>query len=74
LRELHYLRWKVAYDLNGRWEVYRHDGQQPWYVGAADTHEAAQRIMESDRRYWLQQPDVIESRGPQSYAIPGVWS
>jgi len=73
VREL-YLRWKVAYDLEGRWEVYRHDGRQPWYVGSADTGWDAWEIMEYDRAYWLLQPNAWELRGPQRYGIPGIWN
>lgn len=69
-----FLRWKVAYNLEGRWEAYRHDGQQPWYVGAADTQWSAWEIMESDRRYWLLRRHATEVLGPQSYAIPGIWT
>lgn len=68
------LRWKVADNWQGRWEVYRHDGQQSWYVGAADTPDAAHVILQSDRRGWLARPGVQELRGPQTYAQPGVWA
>lgn len=69
-----WLRWKVADNLDGRWEVYRHDGQQSWYVGAADTHRAAWAILNSDRAYWLLQCNAHELRGPQSYPEPGIWT
>jgi hypothetical protein len=69
-----YLRWKIADNLHGRWEVYRHDEQQPWYVGAADTLCAAREILDYDRCYWLLQRHARESRGPQTYAEPGIWT
>jgi hypothetical protein len=68
-----YLRWKVADNLHGRWEVYRHDGQQSWYIGAADTHQAACAILKYDRAYWLSKCNARELRGPQTYAEPGIW-
>lgn len=69
-----YLHWKIADNLHGRWEVYRRDGQQAWYVGAADTLRAAREILECDRAYWLLQRHAIEVRGPQTYAEPGIWN
>ena len=67
------LRWKVADHQEGRWEAYRHDGRQSWYVGAADTRRDAWAIMESDRRFWLSLPNTIELVPPQLYQQPGVW-
>lgn len=69
-----YLRWKVANNLAGLWEVYRHDGQQSWFVGAADTNRDAWEILESDRRYWLVKRHARELRSPQSYGWPGTWT
>lgn len=69
-----WLRWKVVNNLDGGWEVYRHDGQQPWYVGSADTQRAASVILESDRASWLLQRNARELRGPQTYGQPGIWT
>jgi hypothetical protein len=68
------LRWKVADNWNGLWEVYRHDGRESWYVGAAEAEVDAWVILEADRTAWLSRPGVSELRGPQTYAQPGIWS
>jgi hypothetical protein len=74
LNGMMYLRWKVANNLHGRWEVYRLDNSWPWYVGASASLDDAWAILVSDRRYWRSRPDVIEIRGPQTYAQPGIWN
>lgn len=73
MRDL-WLRWKIANNLDGRYEVYRHDGQQPWYVGAADTLEAAEVIQDCDRAEWLLRRNAHEVCSPRFYAEPGIWT
>lgn len=71
---IQWLRWKVVDASDGHREVYRHDGQRSWYVGAAETREAAESILKSDRAYWLSQCNARESRPPQVYAQSGIWT